>query len=197
MKVLQYIFIFTVIIFAHAVNAQTDDIAISSVKVTYQDDQTTPGKVVVRPLKSFQDNTFWSKPDKVNITVEISNNGSKEASFISVTPELYFLLERTEDSKFPPIRTTFSKVKTSELKSIAKGPIWVWNRTLSSSPIPGLTPGQKTILEFKDMDISNPYYATDYQVLALAIRVFAQPRDESADKNYSNNVVDYIVPYGD
>ncbi len=144
------------------------NIAVSSVRVTYEDNITTPGKVIVRELKSFQD------------------DGSTAVMFIHVNPELYYQLAAA-DSRFPPLR--------GELRTITKKPVWVWVNTLGSNSIPLLQPGEKKKLVFNKVKIRSEYYATDYQVHAVAIRVFAEPRD--GDSNYANNVKDKVVTFGD
>ncbi|MHB8845180.1 MAG: hypothetical protein ACYC7L_10590 [Nitrospirota bacterium] len=166
--------------------AFSGDIAVSSVRLTYQDNVTTPGKFFVRELKSFQDDTYWSKPNEVDVTVEIENVGSTVERYIHVNPELYYQLSAS-GSSFPPLK--------GELRTITKLPVWVWINTLGSMSIPELQPGEKKKLVFNKVQIRSQYYATDYHINAVAIRVFAVPRD--GDSNYVNNVMDKVVPFGD
>jgi hypothetical protein len=105
---------------------------------------------------------------------------------IGVGP-LYYLV-KPENTKFPPMK--------GELRSLTNKPTWVWVRTLASDAIRELKPGETKKLKFTELDIRNTYYATDYQVHAFAIRVFVKPK-KGEDKNFSNNVKEWIVSYGD
>jgi hypothetical protein len=163
------------------------DLAISWLKVTYKDDVTESGKIIIRELTSLQDDTFWSKPTKVDVEVVIENKGETPNLFIGITPELYYLV-KPENTKFPPMK--------GELRSLTNKPTWVWIRTLASDAIRELKPGETKKLKFTELDIRNTYYATDYQVHAFAIRVFVKSK-KGEDNNFSNNVKEWIVSYGD
>jgi hypothetical protein len=64
------------------------DLSILWLKVTYKDEVTEPGKIIIRELTSLQDDTFWSKPTKVDVEVVIENKGETPNLFIGVKPEL-------------------------------------------------------------------------------------------------------------
>ena len=167
-------------------NAHAGDIAVSSITLTYQDDITKPGEVVIRELKSLHDDSFWSKPHEVDIEVIIKNKGTSSVHYINVKPELYYKLSPA-DTPFPSLR--------GELKTITNNPVWVWIGNRGSEMIKELKPGEKKKLLFENQNIRSEYYATDYQFHAFAVRVFAMPRD--GDSNYSNNVNQKIILYGD
>jgi len=176
------------------------DLSISSLKITYKDNVSVPGKVIVRELKSFQDDTFWSKPTKVNVTVRVRNASKDETAIaVVVRPEMYVLLDRKPGSRFPSLSMgRLAQVDylrgVTELKSKMTGPVWVWNRTGKGTPIE-LKPGQEMKVEIKDVDIANQFTPSDYDLLGIAIRVFVDSR-VSKDPDYSNNVVDAIIMYG-
>jgi hypothetical protein len=167
-------------------HAHAADIAVLSLKVTYTDDVTTPGKAVERELTSLHDDPYWSKPEKVNVAVEIENKGKETARFISIVPEHYYLLQPRESS-LPPM--------TGELRTITREPVWVWTSTLGSEAIRELAAGEKRTITFSDLPVRSRYYATSYDFKAFAIRVSAEPRD--GDDNYSDNVKEKIIGYGD
>jgi hypothetical protein len=167
-------------------NAIAGDIAVSSIKLTYKDDITNPGKVVIRELKSLHDDSYWSKPYEVDVEVLIENKGNNAVKYINVKAELYYKL-KPEDTPFPSLE--------GELKTITNNPVWVWIGNLDKEMIKELKPGEKKKLLFKNQKIRGDYYATDYQFHAFAVRVFAKPR--GGDINYSDNVNQKIVPYGD
>jgi hypothetical protein len=167
-------------------HAYAGDISISAPVLTYRDDVTTPGKVVERELLSIQDGTYWSKPDTVNVSVEVRNKGDSIVRFIRVSAEHYYLL-KADASRFPPMK--------GELRTITDEPVWVWTNTPGSKAIRELRPGEKKVVIFKDLPVRSRYYATGYQFQAFAVRVFASPRD--GDDDYSNNVSQKIISYGD
>lgn len=162
------------------------DVAVTSVTITYQDDVTTPGKTVTRELKTFQDDTYWSKPHEADIEVTVENRGDSPVRFVRVKAELYHSLA-PGDTPFPPMK--------GELRTIKDGPVWVWTASLENTMVQELGPGEKKRLVFKRQKIRGEYYATDYRFHALAVRVFASPRD--GDANYTDNVNQAIVEYGD
>ncbi len=175
------------------------DLNALSLKITYKDTKSVPGKTVVRELKSFQDNEYWSKPTKIDLALEIKNESNESALFVSVTPEMYALLGKKPGSRFPKLKmgrsaNDFQNVR--ELKSEMQGPTWVWNRTLASKPIREIKPGEKVRVEFNNLDIGIGYYPADYALLGIAIRVFVDLSEEN-DPNYADNVVDAVVMYGD
>ncbi len=178
------------------------DVRVSSLKVTYKDDRSVPGKTVVRELKSFQDDTHWSKPTKVDITVQVKNESKDETAIaVIVSPEMYVLLDKRPGSKFAPL--TMGKLaqeynlrEVPELKSKMTGPVWIWNRTWRGTAFRELKPGQETKVELKDLYIGNEISPSDYGLVAIAIRVFVDTRKRN-DPDYSNNVVDSIIMYGD
>ncbi len=176
------------------------DLAVVSVKVTYRDDITNPDKVTVRELVRFDDNDYWSKPELVDLEVVVENRGKEPAHYVTVTPELYFMLAVSEDSHYPSL-TALGAMESEpavELKDIAPGAVWVWNRTFPTQahPLRTLKPGERKRLQFSDLNIKNHYYATNYDISAIAIRVFVNSRG-LVDTDYSNNVRDFAVSYGD
>ena len=179
---------------------RAEDLAVVSVKVTYRDDMTNPGKVTVRELVRFDDNDYWSKPELVDLEVVVENRGSTPAHYVRVRPELYFLLAVDSASHYPSL-TALGPAKSEpvvELKDIAQGPVWVWNRTFPGQvpPFRTLEPGERKQLQFSDLNIASRYYATNYGIKAIAIRVFVDSR-RSTDSDHSNNVRDFAVSYGD
>lgn len=164
-----------------------DDLAVSSIRVTYKDNVTNPDEVVIRELKSLQDDSFWSKPDHIDVAVEIKNPGKQEYEYVNLSVELYYLLSPRE-SRFPAMQ--------DELKSLTNKPVWVWKSTLATDTVRELGPGSIMTHVFNNLDISNQYYATDYQFEAFAIRVFASPR-HGKDPDFNNNVKQWLVSYGD
>ncbi len=188
---MKILYILTTIVFFLLVGSMgvraDGDIVVKSLRVTYKDDITTPGKVIVRELKSLHDNNFWSKPTNVDVSVSIQNTGDKTNLYVSVTPELFYKVV-SEPSKFPPMN--------GELRTITNKPTWVWIKTLGSKAVRELKPGESKNFVFSDLDVRNTYYATAYQIHAYAIRLYAEPK-RGGDNNYSNNVKNWIVSYGD
>ena len=177
------------------------DLAVVSVKVTYRDDITNPDKVTVRELVRFDDNDYWSKPELVDLEVVVENRGKEPAHYVTVTPELYFMLVVSEDSRYPSLAAlgTTESEPAVELKDIAPGAVWVWNRTFHDGkvrPLRTLKPGERKRLQFSDLNIASHYHATNYGLAAIAIRVFVDSRG-LVDTDYSNNVRDFAVSYGD
>jgi hypothetical protein len=176
------------------------DLAVVSVKVTYRDDRTNPDEVTVRELVRFDDNDYWSKPELVDLEVVVENRGKEPAHYVTVSPELYFKLEVGEGSHYPSL-TALGATESEpavELKDIAPGAVWVWNRTFpkQAPPLRTLKPGERKRLQFSDLNIKNHYHATNYGLAAIAIRVFVNSRG-LVDTDYSNNVRDFAVSYGD
>ena len=187
MKTIKHILAITFLSLSYTSTCFATDIEVSSVVLKYKDDVTTKGKVVNRELLSLQDNTYWSKPYEVDIEVKIKNVGTESVRRIRVKPELYYLLI-VENSKFPAMK--------GELKEITKKPVWVWVNNLGNKMIKSLEPGESKIIRFQNETIRSEYYATDYSFQAFAVRVFAESM-KGNDVNYSNNVNQKIIQYGD
>jgi len=181
-----------------ATNAYAVDVEIASIKLMYDDNKTTRGKTVRRELKRFDHDTYWSKPRRVDIIIEVLNRGNTKKVSVRLMPELYFLVQAVARSSYPSIKTNLLglKEKAKELKSVTRQPVWIWNRVLESRPPVKIPPNEKMTVVFKGIDISNPYYATDYNFLAFNVRVFAELL-RVKDSDYTNNVADYEVRYGD
>jgi len=187
MKSIKYILTITLILLSFTSTCFAIDIEVSSVVLKYRDDVTTEGEVVIRELQSLQDNTYWSKPYEVDIEVKIKNIGTKSVRRIRVKPELYYSL-RALNSKYPAMN--------NELKEITNKPVWVWVNNLGNEMIKSLEPGESKIIIFQNRTIRSEYYATDYFFQAFAVKVFAESI-KGNDVNYSNNVNQKIIQYGD
>lgn len=179
--------------------AWSTDLKVTSVKVTYKDRETTPGRTVIRELKSFQDDSVSSKPSKVDISVRVKNIGTTSALFVVVVAEMYTLVDGASGSKFPPLggiklRSEHGLARAAELKTISSEPVWTWNRRWDDRPIRELKAGEEVSVDFKDVSIAIDYQPVDYQLRGIAVRVFADLRDKD-DSDYSNNVIDSVVMY--
>lgn len=189
---------FVVVTVLGATHVYAVDVEIVSIKLLYDDNETTQGKTVRRELKKYSDGAYWSKPEKVDIIVEVLNRDKSKKVSVKLMPELYFLVKAVARSSYPSIKTNLlgRKEKAEELKSVTGQPVWIWNRVLESRPPVKMPPNKKMTIVFKNVDISNPYYATDYNVIAFNVRVFAKLLRKK-DSDYANNVKDYQVRYGD
>jgi len=159
------------------------NIVIESVKVTYNDNVTNPRKTVVRDLQTLQDNTFWSKPTKVDVSVSIKNIGDSDNYSIVVHPELFYELVPTP-VKFAPMKR--------ELRAITNKPTWVWIKALGSRAARELKSGETKRFTFSHIDVRNIYSPTGYSIRAYKIRVYADPKG-GGDPDYTNNVKDWII----
>lgn len=197
-KILNFTILFLLLLIALPFFAYGDDIAITSIRVTYLDDKTNPEKPITREFKGISDGTYWSKPHKINVEIEIVNNGKKSVKKVRFSGGLFVLInDKIYDDKidFPSINDS----KHHELRDVSDDPVWVWNRTYPFSPlIKILEPGEKRKITFKDIDIWNEYYPFGYSIKAYAIKVKAFGKHgRGKDETPKDNFIDFIYSNGD
>jgi hypothetical protein len=138
---------------------QADDIAITSIKITYLDDQTNSTKAVVRELNGFSDGDYWSKPHEVDIEIDVINKRTDIVKNIRFSGGLFVLLENEDD--YPSIKDN----KHLELKDVTDKPVWTWNRSYSFEPrIAQLQPEEFVKIVFRQINIWNELYPFGYSV---------------------------------
>ncbi len=165
------------------------DLVLKDVKLEYTDNQTNAKQSVRRELKRFGDDSYWSKPDSVDIVITIANKGNVPIKF-RFFPEMYFLLSQS-DSQFVSIKSNYK-----EISDITKEPLWAWNRSLFR-PVPAeIGPDTSLTITLGNQSISSDYSPFQYQIEALGIKVIVSPIGKS-DPNLTNNVFTAVVQYGD
>jgi len=174
-------------------SAKRTNLSIMGAKLYYKDTLTKSGKTVYREFKSFSDDKYWSKPKKVDLKLLLKNSGNREALYLKVMPELYFLVGKKIDGENYPSLTKLSS--HSELKDLLKtnNRVWVWNRTLGKFAHRSLQAKKEVNVYINNMDISYPYYASDYTIYGFAVRVFVSSK--WFDTAYKDNVKDFIFYY--
>ncbi len=178
-------------VFSSFVPLYSGDLEVADIKVTYLDDRTDPDSPTTRVLESFKDYPFWSKPGEVDIEVTLRNTGSEKLR-ADVLAELYFLLG-SRKRNYPQIRDD-----NPELRALTSEPVWVWNKTFQKQEGPKLlSPGSDVTMTLRGCDIETGNSSSLYGVVALGFRAFGYVYPRSKDRNLANNVVDYIVRYGD
>mgnify|MGYP006279369249 CR=1 FL=1 len=167
------------------------DLEVTNIKVTYLDDRTDPDAPTTRVLKAFKDYPFWSKPGEVDIEITLRNVGSEKLR-ADILAELYFLLSSRERD-YPPIKDDHP-----ELRTLTSDPVWVWNKTFQKQEGPKLlSPGGEVTMMLRDCDIEIGTSSSLYGVVAVGFRGFGNVYPRSKDRNLANNVIDYVVRYGD
>ena len=170
-----------------------DDIAITSIKITYLDDQTNSTKAVVREYRGFSDGDYWSKPHEVDIEIDVVNKGTDVVKNIRFSGGLFVLLENEDD--YPSIKDN----QHLELKDVTDKPVWTWNRSYSFEPrIAQLQPGQFVKVVFRQVNIWNELYPFGYNIsfYALKIKAFGG-YGRGGDSHPQDNFIDFIYPNGD